>query len=279
MSNVIDGKAVAAKMRAEQRERVRRYKERTERTPGLAVVLVGNDPASEVYVRNKQRACDEVGMYSEVIRLGAETPEDKVIETVERLNADDRFDGIIVQLPLPGGMDANRVTHAVAPQKDVDGLHPLNAGNLMHGADSLRACTPRAVMRLLDSTGEDLRGKHAVIVGRSALVGKPLTLMLLERDATVTICHSKTEDLPGVCRDADIVISAAGQPGLIGEEHVRRGAIVIDVGTTRVDGRVCGDVDFDSVADVAGWITPVPGGVGPMTVTMLLENTLETCGA
>lgn len=279
MSRVIDGRAVAAEIRSALRERATAFSERMGRAPGLGVILVGDDPASEVYVRNKERACREAGIYSEVIRLPASAAEEDVLGAVETMNNAARLDGVIVQLPLPEGLDPKKITAAVAPEKDVDGLHPQNAGKLLTGAAALTACTPRAVMQLLESTGTDLRGKHAVIVGRSALVGKPLAMLLLGQDATVTVCHSKTDDLPSVCRQADILISAAGQPGLITGDHVRPGAVVIDVGTTRADGRVRGDVDFDSAAEQAAWISPVPGGVGPMTVTMLLANTLDACGA
>lgn len=279
LSNTIDGKALAAQIRSELRSRAAAYHDRTGRMPGLGVILVGDDPASQVYVRNKERACEEVGILSEVVHLPASASEEEVLDVVERMNNDEKLDGVIVQLPLPDGLDPQKISHSVVPEKDVDGLHPVNAGRLMANASCLASCTPRAVLRLIKSTGIDIDGKHAVIVGRSSLVGKPLAMLLLAENATVTVCHSRTPDLAEKCSDADILISAAGQPGLITDAHVRPGAIVIDVGTTRIDGRVRGDVDFDAATGNASWITPVPGGVGPMTVTMLLENTLDACGA
>lgn len=279
LNNTIDGKALAALTRKEISRRAAAYEDRMGRPPGLGVILVGDDPASEVYVRNKERACSEVGIFSQVVHLPEDAAEEDVLSAVAQMNGDSVLDGVLVQLPLPAGLDANKITNSVLPEKDVDGLHPANAGQLLSGTSGLVACTPRAVMRLLQSTGTDIDGKHAVIVGRSALVGKPLAMLLLQENATVTVCHSRTPDLAAKCRQADILISAAGQPGLITAEHVKPGAVVIDVGTTRVDGRVKGDVDFDAASRQAAWITPVPGGVGPMTVTMLLENTLDACGA
>lgn len=279
LAEIIDGKALAARIREDLRARSDAYRRRTGRAPGLGVILAGDDPASAVYVRNKQRACDKAGIYSEVVQMPEECTEKELLAIVERMNHDKRLDGVLVQLPLPAGLDAQKITGAVSPEKDVDGLHPHNAGLLMGGGTPLTACTPRAVLELIRSTGTELCGKHAVIVGRSSLVGKPLALLLLKEDATVTICHSKTENLDEITSRADVLISAAGHPGLITAEHVKPGAVVIDVGTTRIDGKVTGDVLFDEVSEKAGYITPVPGGVGPVTVTMLLANTLEACEA
>jgi len=274
-ATIIDGKAVAARVREETAVQVESLAARGLR-PGLATVLVGDDPASEVYVRNKHRACEAVGIESFAHRLPGNVPLDSLLELVAQLGNDAAVHGILVQLPLPAGLDSDRVLRAIPPAKDVDGLHPVNQGLLMTGRPGLRPCTPLGVMRLLDEVGAELRGATAVVIGRSALVGKPVALMLLERHATVTLCHSRTRDLGSEISRADIVVAAVGSPGLVRGEWIRRGAIVIDVGTNRgPDGRLTGDVDFVSAKDRCSFITPVPGGVGPMTVAMLLANTVQ----
>lgn len=271
---LIDGKAVSARIRRELTEEVARFKEATGVTPGLAVVLVGEDPASQTYVRSKEKSTVKVGMYSEVHRLPAETSEAQLLALVDKLNKEPKIHGILVQLPLPGHMDETKVLNAIDPAKDVDGFHPVNAGRLFTGQESFIPCTPHGIMELLADGGVDLRGKQAVVVGRSNIVGKPIAMLLLQKHATVTICHSRTADLGAVTRQADVLVVAVGRPNFIRGEMVKPGAVVIDVGINRVDGALVGDVDFQSVSEVAGSITPVPGGVGPMTITMLLKNTL-----
>ena len=271
---LIDGKAVSARIRRELTEEVARFKEATGVTPGLAVVLVGEDPASQTYVRSKEKSTVKVGMYSEVHRLPAETSEAQLLALVDKLNKEPKIHGILVQLPLPGHMDETKVLNAIDPDKDVDGFHPVNAGRLFTGQESFIPCTPHGIMELLADGGVDLRGKQAVVVGRSNIVGKPIAMLLLQKHATVTICHSRTADLGAVTRQADVLVVAVGRPNFIRGEMVKPGAVVIDVGINRVDGALVGDVDFQSVSEVAGSITPVPGGVGPMTITMLLKNTL-----
>jgi methylenetetrahydrofolate dehydrogenase (NADP+)/methenyltetrahydrofolate cyclohydrolase len=248
--------------------------------PGLAVVLVGEDPASQVYVRNKIKACAEAGIASFEHRLAASTSEEELLRLVSSLNTDPQVHGILVQLPLPSHISTQKVIEAVRPSKDVDGFHPENLGLLASGHARFVACTPAGVMRLLDHAGVPLAGRHAVVVGRSAIVGKPAALLLLERNATVTICHSRTADLAAVIKEADILVAAVGRARLIKGEMIKPGAAVIDVGINRLDsgpdaGKLCGDVDFAAALGRAGWITPVPGGVGPMTIAMLLENTLR----
>jgi len=274
VGRTIDGKAVAAAVRGEVRERVARLAGRGI-VPGLATVLVGDDPASQVYVGSKERACREVGMASFGHRLPASTAQAELLELVHGLGRDPRVHGILVQLPLPEGLDAQAVIEAIPPPKDVDGLHPVSQGHLMAGQPGLRPCTPLGVMRLLDEVGATLRGARAVVVGRSLLVGKPVAFLLLERHATVTMCHSRTADLAGEVGNADILVAAAGQEGLVRGDWVKPGAVVIDVGINRgADGKVRGDVEFGPAAERASHITPVPGGVGPMTVAMLLSNTV-----
>jgi methylenetetrahydrofolate dehydrogenase (NADP+)/methenyltetrahydrofolate cyclohydrolase len=274
VGQTIDGKGVAATVRGEVRERVARLAARGV-VPGLATVLVGDDPASQLYVGNKRKACEEVGMRSFGHRLPATAAAGDVISLVRELGRRADVHGILVQLPLPKGIDARRVIDALPPEKDVDGLHPVNQGRLLAGDPGLRPCTPLGVMRLIDETGTAVQGRHAVVVGRSVLVGKPVALLLLERHATVTICHSRTTDLGEEIARAAIVVAATGQAGLVRGEWVRPGAVVIDVGMNRgADGKLCGDVDFASARERAGFITPVPGGVGPMTVAMLLANTV-----
>jgi methylenetetrahydrofolate dehydrogenase (NADP+)/methenyltetrahydrofolate cyclohydrolase len=274
VGTTIDGKAVAAVVRGEVRARVARLAERGI-TVGLATVLVGDDPASQVYVGHKQKACGEVGIRSFGHRLPATTTQPELVGLVRELAADPSVHGILVQLPLPKGLDPDAVIDAIPPAKDVDGLHPVNQGRLMAGVPGLRSCTPLGVMRLLDETGVELKGARAVVVGRSVLVGKPLALLLLERHATVTLCHSRTRDLGAEVGRADVVVAAAGQPGLVRGEWIAPGAVVIDVGTNRTpEGKLCGDVEFAVARERARAITPVPGGVGPMTVAMLLANTV-----
>ena len=274
MGRTIDGKAVAAAVRSEVRERVARLAERGV-VPGLATVLVGDDPASQVYVGSKERACREVGIESFGHRLPASTGQQTLLDLVNALGRDPRVHGILVQLPLPEGLDTQPVIETLPPTKDVDGLHPVSQGHLMAGQPGLRPCTPLGVMRLLDEVGVALRGARAVVVGRSLLVGKPVALLLLERHATVTMCHSRTADLAGEVGRANVLVAAAGQAGLVRGEWVRPGAVVIDVGINRgADGKVHGDVEFAPAAERASHITPVPGGVGPMTVAMLLANTV-----
>jgi methylenetetrahydrofolate dehydrogenase (NADP+)/methenyltetrahydrofolate cyclohydrolase len=271
-ARIIDGKLIAAEVRRGLGPRVAALAARGVR-PGLAVILVGDDPASQVYVRNKERACEQTGLASRHIALPAQVDEAELLGTIRRLNADAAVHGILVQLPLPRHLDADRVLETIAPHKDADGFHPMNAGALLAGRSGFLPCTPAGIMVMLDHSGIELRGKRAVVVGRSNIVGKPMALLLLQRDATVTICHSKTRDLPALTREADVLVAALGRAGAIGAAMVKPGACVIDVGINRLDnGRLAGDVDAAAVKEVAGWITPVPGGVGPMTVAMLLSN-------
>lgn len=271
----IDGKAFAARLRTEIAAQVADLKANHGLQPGLAVVLVGADPASEVYVRNKARTCEEVGMLSVEHRLPADTSEAEVFALVESLNADPRIHGILVQLPLPAHISTERVLATIRPEKDVDGFHPVNAGLLATGGDALVPCTPVGCMLLLKDRLGDLSGLEAVVIGRSNIVGKPIAQLLLQENATVTLAHSRTRDLPAVVRRADIVIAAVGRPEMVRGDWIKPGAVVIDVGINRLpDWRIIGDVDFEGVRQKASYITPVPGGVGPMTVTMLLHNTL-----
>lgn len=267
----LDGKALAAKIK----ERVRAEAESLPRKPGLAVVLVGNDPASRVYVTSKRKDCEECGFYSEEYALLEDTAQEELLELVEALNARADIDGILVQLPLPKHLDEEAVIQAIDPAKDVDGFHPMNAGNLLIGRPGFLPCTPAGVMDLLDEYGIDPAGKRAVVVGRSNIVGKPMALLLLRRNATVTVCHSRTPDLAENCRQADILIAAVGRRGLITADMVKEGAVVVDVAMNRDEnGKLCGDVDFAAVAEKAAYLTPVPGGVGPMTRAALMENTI-----
>lgn len=275
-AQLIDGKAVAAAVRAEVKEKAAQFSARTGIRPCLATVLVGEDPASRVYVRNKGKACIEAGMLSRQIDLPATVSEEELLDLVAQLNADDAVHGILVQLPLPDQVDESKVIEAISPDKDVDGLHTVNAGRLFTGQPGFVPCTPYGILKLLDYENVDLKGKHAVVVGRSNLVGKPVALLLLARHATVTICHSRTQDLPSVVRSADVVVAAVGKAGMVKGSWIKPGAVVIDVGINRrPDGKLTGDVAFDEAKEIAGKITPVPGGVGPMTIAMLLGNTLE----
>ncbi len=273
MALIIDGKAIARDVRAEVAKGVEELKALGV-TPGLHVILVGNDPASETYVRNKELACADVGMRGVAHRLPEATEQAALLRLVEELNADSSVHGILVQLPLPKHLDALAVLAKISPDKDVDGLHQVSAGRLLAGYEGFVPCTPRGIMRLIESTGEKIAGKEAVVIGRSNLVGKPVSLLLLNENATVTMCHSKTRDLAAVARRADILVAAIGKPEFVAGDMIKPGAIVIDVGTTRVDGKLKGDVNFEEAKGIAGYITPVPGGVGPMTIAMLLSNTL-----
>jgi methylenetetrahydrofolate dehydrogenase (NADP+)/methenyltetrahydrofolate cyclohydrolase len=274
-AKIIDGKTIAQQVRAEWKVRADALKTRGI-TPGLAVIIVGEDPASKVYVANKVKACAELGLHSEHIMLSADTSEATLLAKIAALNADPKIHGILVQLPVPKHIDSNKVLEAINPDKDVDGFHPVNVGALLTGNMRFAPCTPYGTMKLLEKCGVVIAGKHAVVVGRSNIVGKPMALMLLQQNATVTICTSKTVDLAKFTRDADILVVATGKPKMITGDMIKPGAAVIDVGINRMpDGKLCGDVDFDSAKEVAGWITPVPGGVGPMTIAMLLKNTMK----
>lgn len=279
MDKLWNGREVAARIRAAVKTQAQTFRQRYGRPPGLAVVVVGDDPASQLYVANKERACQEADLHSEVHRLPADTAEDQVAELVERLSRHPAIDGLLVQWPVPPSVDYERILASIDPVRDVDGFHPVNVGTLWRGQPRLVPCTPLGIMAMLHSYGVDPRGQRAVVVGRSPIVGRPMAGLLLRADATVTVCHSKTPNLAEVTRQADILVVAAGRAGLIGAEHVRPGAIVIDVGINRVEGRAVGDVRTDEVAEIAGGITPVPGGVGPMTVAMLLANTMEAAWA
>ncbi len=280
MGNLIDGKAIAAKVRSEAKAQAERLKAERGVTPGLATVLVGDDPASHTYVSSKHKACAEVGIASFSHTLPATTSQSDLLALVDRLNRDPAVHGILVQLPLPDAIDEPTVIQSVAPAKDVDGFHPVNAGKLLLGLPGTRACTPWGVMRLLDETGVELKGRHAVVVGRSNIVGKPMALMLLERHATVTVCHSRTADLAAEVGRADVLVVAVGKAEMVKGAWVKPGAVVIDVGTNRNSaGKLVGDVEFAAAKERAAWITPVPGGVGPMTIAMLMANTLAAARA
>lgn len=274
-ATIINGKEIAEQMQVELAEKVNAFRQEYGRAPGLAVILVGEDPASQVYVRNKHRACTKVGMYSEVLKLSAETTEEELFMHIDRYNADPCINGLLVQFPVPGHLSQQRIIERILPEKDVDGLSLENAGKLFAGGKGLVSCTPKGIIELIKRTGTEIAGKRAVVVGRSNLVGKPVAMLLLNENATVTICHSRTENLAEVTSQADILVAAVGKPGCIGAEHIKPGAVVIDVGTSRVEGKLKGDVAFEEAVEKAGYLTPVPGGVGPMTITMLLYNTLE----
>ncbi len=278
-ARIIDGKAVGAAVRERVAAEVKAYEAERGRTPVLATVIVGDDPASAVYVRNKHRACEEAGMRSVHHGLTAETSEEELLELVGELGRDADIDGILVQLPVPDQIDPDRVIAAIDPAKDVDGLTPVNAGLLAHGMPGLVSCTPVGVMELLEHEGVELEGAETVVVGRSKLVGVPVARLLLAANATVTVCHSRTRDLDATCRRADVLVAAVGVPRLIGGDAIKPGAVVIDVGVNRTDDGLVGDVDFDAASEVAAAITPVPGGVGPMTIAMLLVNTLAAARA
>jgi methylenetetrahydrofolate dehydrogenase (NADP+) / methenyltetrahydrofolate cyclohydrolase len=274
-AKIIDGKAVAARVRAQVADEVKAFTEEHGRPPGLATILVGDDPASAVYVGGKQKASAEVGIEGFSHKLAADVPEQEVADLIEQLNADERVSGILCQLPVPDHMDGVRLTGLIDAKKDVDGLTPESAGLLALGREGLRPCTPLGSMILLEEAGAQLQGAEAVVIGRSNLFGKPMAQLLLQAHATVTTCHSRTRDLPGVCRRADVLIAATGRAKMVGGDWIKPGATVIDVGINRTDDGLVGDVDFEAAREVAGAITPVPGGVGPMTIARLMANTLQ----
>ncbi len=280
MAEIIDGKGIARLVRQEVRQRAARFEQAHGFKPELHVILVGDDPASCIYVNNKQKACEKVGIAGHTLRLPEATATEELLHVISALNADNKVNGILVQLPLPGHIDAGQVLERISPEKDVDGLHPMNAGKLLIGRSLLEPCTPRGCMELLKRCDIPVAGAKAVVVGRSALVGKPVALMLARENATVTLCHSKTEDLAWHTSQADIVVLATGKPGLVNGDMLKKGCALIDVGINRLpDGSICGDADYDSASRVAGFITPVPGGVGPMTIAMLLDNTMNAAEA
>ena len=275
MAKIIDGKAISASIREEIKAEVAERVSNGLSRPGLAVIIVGEDPASQVYVRNKKKGCEEVGFYSEVYELPADTKQEELNALVDKLNADEKIHGILCQLPLPKHLDENEVILRIDPKKDVDAFHPYNVGKIMIGDFDFLPCTPAGVMALLERSGIEVAGKECVVVGRSNIVGKPQAMLLLHKSGTVTVCHSKTRDLAAVCRRADILVAAIGKADFFGADMIKEGAVVIDVGMNRrADGKLTGDVNFSEVEPKASYITPVPGGVGPMTITMLLKNTL-----
>ena len=277
MAKIIDGKAISAQIRAELKEETEAFAKETGIRPGLAVIIVGNDPASQVYVRNKRRACEEVGYYSEAYELPENTTQEELNALVDKLNADEKIHGILCQLPLPKHLDENEVILRIDPKKDVDAFHPYNVGKIMIGDYAFLPCTPAGVMALIERSGIEVAGKECVVVGRSNIVGKPQAMLLLHANGTVTVCHSRTKNLAEVCRRADILVAAIGKADFFTGDMVKEGAVVIDVGMNRrADGKLTGDVDFASVEPKASYITPVPGGVGPMTITMLMQNTLTS---
>lgn len=273
-ARIIDGKGVAAEIRASLTKQVAELTAK-DKTPGLDVVLVGDDPASAVYVRSKERACKQIGINSTVHRLSQETTQEELLNLIHELNGNPQVHGILVQLPLPSHLDEEKVINAISPEKDVDGFHPINVGKLHIGEEGFVPCTPAGVVELVRRTGVPIAGQQVVVVGRSNIVGKPVASLFLRENATVTICHSRTKDVAAECRRADILIAAVGRPLMIKEDWVKPGAVVIDVGINRMDGKIVGDVDYEAVSQVAGAITPVPGGVGPMTIAMLLKATVE----
>ena len=280
MATIIDGKCISAEIRAEIAKKTLEFKGKYNTVPGLAVIIVGEDPASRVYVRNKHKACAEVGFYSEVHELPADATEQQVLDLIDRLNACANIHGILVQLPLPGHLDEQKILLRIKPEKDVDAFHPYNVGKIMIGDYNVLPCTPAGVMQLLSRSGVSASGKHCVVIGRSNIVGKPMAMLLLQDNGTVTVCHSRTPDLKAQTLQADILVSAVGRAGFVTADMVKPGAVVIDVGINRnAEGKLCGDVDFGPVSEVASMITPVPGGVGPMTITMLLQNTLTAATA
>ncbi len=273
-AQILDGKKMSEEIRNNVRQRVEALKQRGV-TPGLAVILVGDDPASEIYVRNKGKGCEETGMLSRTIRMGADTKQEELENEIEQLNRDQTIHGILVQLPLPKHLDEKSALAKILPEKDVDGFHLINAGHLMNGTEGVIPCTPKGALYMIRSTGEDLNGMEAVVIGRSNIVGKPMAMLLMQENCTVTVCHSRTKNLAEHTRRADILVAAVGKAGFVTADMVKPGAIVIDVGINRVEGKVRGDVDYDAVSEIAGWITPVPGGVGKMTIAMLLSNTVD----
>lgn len=276
-AKIIDGKAVSDSIKAELRAEVARMKETKGFVPGLSVIIVGNDPASRVYVDSKKRACAEIGLYSEEHALPEKTTQVELLNLIHKLNNDPKIHGILCQVPLPKHLDEKEVLNAIDPRKDVDGFHPVNVGKMMVGEKAFLPCTPHGVMELIKRTGIALQGKQAVVVGRSNIVGKPVAIMLLSENATVTVCHSRTADLPGECRKADVLVVAVGKKEMVKGGWIKPGAVVIDVGVNREAGskKLYGDVEYEAAKEVAGYITPVPGGVGPMTIAMLMKNTVE----
>ncbi|ARO58673.1 MULTISPECIES: bifunctional methylenetetrahydrofolate dehydrogenase/methenyltetrahydrofolate cyclohydrolase FolD [Bacillus] len=273
---IIKGNEVAEKKRAQLTEEVVKLKEQGI-VPGLAVILVGEDPASRSYVKGKEKGCEQVGIYSELIELPETITEERLLAEIDRLNGDDRINGILVQLPLPKHIEEKAIIERISPEKDVDGFHPISVGRMMTGQDTFLPCTPHGILELVKETNLDISGKHVVVIGRSNIVGKPVGQLFLNENATVTYCHSKTQNMKELSKLADILIVAVGRPKMITADYIKEGAVVIDVGVNRLEtGKLCGDVDFDNVLDVAGYITPVPKGVGPMTITMLLHNTVES---
>jgi methylenetetrahydrofolate dehydrogenase (NADP+)/methenyltetrahydrofolate cyclohydrolase len=273
-ATIIDGKQVAAAIRVELGKKVEELKAKHGLTPGIGVILVGEDPASQSYVKGKDKAANELGFYSQIVRVPVETTEAEVLKLVADFNKDPKIHGILVQLPLPAHINENAVIYAIDPKKDVDGFHPVNIGKLHMGEECFVPCTPAGIVELIKRTGTELKGKNATVVGRSNIVGKPVSMLLLAEHATVTICHSRTKDLPGECRRGDVLVAAVGKAKMIQADWIKPGAVVIDVGVNRVEGKLVGDVDFDAALGVAAAITPVPGGVGPMTITMLMKNTI-----
>ena len=275
-ARVIDGKALAQGIRERIAKDVVELHAKSGIRPGLAAILVGDDPASKLYVKNKQKACDAAGIYVDEHKLAASTTQSELLALIEKVNADPKVHGILIQLPLPKQIDSKVILDAVSPLKDADGFHPYNMGRLVEGTAMFTPCTPKGIITMIESTGVAIEGKRAVVVGRSNIVGKPVALLLMHRNATVTVCHSKTRDLPAVCREAEILVVAIGKAKFLTADMVREGAVVVDVGVNRLaDGTFVGDVDIGPVSERAGWISPVPGGVGPMTIAMLLDNTLE----
>ncbi|MES9958268.1 MAG: bifunctional methylenetetrahydrofolate dehydrogenase/methenyltetrahydrofolate cyclohydrolase FolD [Sedimenticola sp.] len=275
-AQILDGKAIASDIRQDIKAQVSQMVAEGQRPPGLVVILVGEDPASQVYVRNKQRSCEEVGFLSELKRLPAETSQEELLDLIDELNGRDEVDGILVQLPLPKQIDEEEVIERILPTKDVDGFHPYNFGRMALRMPTLRPCTPKGVMTMLERTGQDLEGLDAIIIGQSNIVGRPAALELLAARCTITVCHSRTKDLADKVRQADVVVAGVGRPNFVQGDWIKPGALVIDVGINRLeDGTLCGDVDFEAAKENAAWITPVPGGVGPMTIATLLENTLQ----
>jgi|TARA_B100000519_G_C14243802_1_gene438702 methylenetetrahydrofolate dehydrogenase (NADP+)/methenyltetrahydrofolate cyclohydrolase len=276
-AKIIDGKLVSASIREKIKEKTKAIKDKYSRVPGLAAVLVGEDPASQIYVRNKRKSCEDVGIYSEEHKLPESTTQDELLELINKLNNDKKINGILVQLPLPKHIDDSLILNSVSSEKDVDGFHPINAGYLFEGKPQFIPCTPHGIIKMLEFYDIDIEGKNAVVLGRSNIVGKPAAILLLQKNATVTICHSRTKNLEDVLKEADIIVAAIGRAHFVKKEMVKEGAIVIDVGINRLDtGKLAGDVDFEAVKKISGFITPVPGGVGPMTITMLLWNTLTS---
>ena len=273
-AKILDGAAMALEVEKELKQRVDALREKNV-VPGLCVILVGNDPASQTYVANKEKACARLGIHSQTLRMGAETTQAELEAAIERANEDEAIHGILVQLPLPAHLDEHRALALIRPEKDVDGFHAVNMGRLARGEECVVACTPKGALHMLKAAGVPIAGKNAVVIGRSNIVGKPMALLLLQENATVTICHSRTENLAEYTRRADILVAAVGKPRFVTADMVKEGAAVLDVGINRVDGKLCGDVDFEAVKEKAGWISPVPGGVGKMTIAMLMENTVS----